>query len=161
LQQQLAGLEQVWVDSYALEFSRDMEPTVEGGDRVWRVASSCVNMYKAGRKCSDADAAAELCCTTADKQVFANVWSFSRDDGSDYIWSNNHTEAASFSAKQTSCKENCNPVPGSAVFCTDTGLADARQGPFMLYLPQGIHACMLAPTNKPVTGPCTVYNLAG
>ena len=123
----------VWVDSYALEFSRDMEPTVEGGDRVWRVATSCVNMYKAGRKCTDADAAAELCCTTADKQVFANVWSFSRDDGGDYTWTSNSSEAASLAANRTHWKENCNPVPGSAVFCTDTGLVDARQGPFMLY----------------------------
>ena len=124
----------VWVDSYALEFSRDMEPTVEGGDRIWRVASSCVNMYKAERKCSDADAAKELCCTTADKEVFANVWSLTRDDGSDNIWTNNSTEVATLLAdNQTKWKQNCNPVPGSAVFCTDTSLSDARQGPFMLY----------------------------
>ena len=123
----------VWVDSYALEFSRDMEPTVEGGDRVWRVATSCVRMYKAGRKCTDPDAAAELCCTTVDKQIFANVWSFSRDDGSDYTWTSNRSEAASLAANRTGWKENCNPVPGSAVFCTDTELTDARQGPFMLY----------------------------
>jgi hypothetical protein len=31
------------------------EPTVEAGDRIWRVATSCVQMYKAGRQCSDAD----------------------------------------------------------------------------------------------------------
>jgi hypothetical protein len=35
----------VWVDTYASEFSRDIEPTVEGGDRMWQVASSCVQMY--------------------------------------------------------------------------------------------------------------------
>ena len=35
----------VWVDTYASEFSRDMEPSVEGGDRVWKVATSCVQMY--------------------------------------------------------------------------------------------------------------------
>ena len=57
----------VWVDTYASEFSRDMEPTVEGGDTVWKVATSCVNMYKASRKCGDADASTELCCTTEDK----------------------------------------------------------------------------------------------
>ena len=57
------------MDTYASEFSRDLEPTVEAGDKVWRVASSCVAMYKSGRKCSDTSAAHELCCTTADKQV--------------------------------------------------------------------------------------------
>ena len=37
----------VWVDTYASEFSRDIEPSVEGGDRVWKVATSCVQMYVA------------------------------------------------------------------------------------------------------------------
>ena len=55
-----------------------MEPTVEGGDTVWKVATSCVNMYKAGRKCTDADASTELCCTTEDKEVFANAWSLTQ-----------------------------------------------------------------------------------
>ena len=31
----------VWVDTYACEFARDMEPNVECGDRIWRVATSC------------------------------------------------------------------------------------------------------------------------
>ena len=34
----------VWVDTYASEFSRDMEPTVEAGDRIWKVATSCLQM---------------------------------------------------------------------------------------------------------------------
>ena len=38
----------VFVDTYATEFGRDMEPSVEAGDRIWRVATSCVQMYKAG-----------------------------------------------------------------------------------------------------------------
>ena len=38
----------VFVDTYAAEFGRDMEPSVEAGDRIWRVATSCVQMYKAG-----------------------------------------------------------------------------------------------------------------
>ena len=44
-------------------------------------------MYKAGRRCSDADAAAELCCTTEDKEVFANVWSLRSTDGLDSMLS--------------------------------------------------------------------------
>ena len=38
--------DKVWVDTYATEFSRDIEPTVEGGDAVWNVAQSCVQLYK-------------------------------------------------------------------------------------------------------------------
>ena len=84
----------VWVDIYALEFSRDMEPTVEGGDRMWRITGSCVGTYKARRKCSDPDAALQLCCTTHDKQVFANVWSFSRENDGDHTWTSDRGEAA-------------------------------------------------------------------
>jgi len=73
----------VWVDTYASEFSRDMEPNKESGDRIWRVTSSCVQLYKAGRSCGDADASQELCCTTEDKEIFGNIWSL-RSPNSNY-----------------------------------------------------------------------------
>lgn len=126
----------VWVDTYASEFSRDMEPTVEAGDRIWRVATSCVSMYKAGRTCgdeSDAAAKSELCCTTADKEVFANVWSFKNSDSSDSILTNNQTEATELYSKGSGWNQQCNPVSGPTVFCVDTSLLDSREGPFMLY----------------------------
>ena len=92
----------VWVDTYGVEFSRDLEPTVEGGSRIWevtviipsptlrsltstverdaklgphanQVAASCVTLYKEGGTC-DTNATA-TCCTTDDKLVYANVWS--------------------------------------------------------------------------------------
>merc|ERR1719291_868550 len=47
---------QVWVDTYAAEYSRDIEPTVEAGSRVYEVAASCVQLYKSGKSCEDADA---------------------------------------------------------------------------------------------------------
>ena len=65
----------VWVDTCASEFPRDMEPNKESGDRVWRVATSCVQLYKAGRSCGDADASQEPCCITEDKEFFGNIWS--------------------------------------------------------------------------------------
>ena len=34
--------ELVWVDAYAAEFTRNLEPTVEGGGRVWEVLVACV-----------------------------------------------------------------------------------------------------------------------
>ena len=59
---------EVWVDTYGSEFSRDMEPTVEGS-RIWEVASSCVGMYK-GSLASPPNAP---CCTLDDKEVYANA----------------------------------------------------------------------------------------
>ena len=46
------------------------------GDAVWRVASSCVQLYKQGRDCSQN--ASAPCCTTEDKLVWNNVWSLRR-----------------------------------------------------------------------------------
>ena len=61
---------------------------------------SCVNMYKDGRKCPAAtygkhstavragqEEEEELCCSTKDKQVFANVWSLRRKDNTDFLLS--------------------------------------------------------------------------
>ena len=126
----------VWVDTYASEFSRDFEPTVEAGDRMLRVTTSCVSMYKAGRTCeddSDLAAQSELCCTTADKEVFANVWSFQKSDGSDSMLTSNQTEADELYSKGSGWKQQCNPVSGPTVFCVDSSLLDSREGPFMVY----------------------------
>jgi hypothetical protein len=124
----------VWADTYASEFSRDLEPTKEAGDILWQVTSSCVSMYKAGRKCSDGETAArELCCTTEDKEVFANVWSFMREDSTDALLTHNQTEARALHQNGSGWVQQCNPVPGPTVFCVKTTLVDARAGPFMIY----------------------------
>jgi hypothetical protein len=46
---------------------------------VWRVAASCVSLYKAGLTCTSTPAAAASpCCTTDDKLVWNNAWSMRR-----------------------------------------------------------------------------------
>lgn len=117
----------VWVDTYASEFSRDMEPTVEAGDRIWNMAKSCVQMYKAGQTC--ADLPAEACCTRADTEVFANIWSLSKPNES--LLTNSAAEVAVLTSE--GWIQRCNPIPGPSVFCVNTSLEDGRQGPFMLY----------------------------
>ena len=67
---------QVWVDTYASEFSRDVEPNVEAGDRVFTVLASCVQMYKAGELCNSRPESA--CCSVSDKEIWSNVWSLAR-----------------------------------------------------------------------------------
>ena len=129
---------------------------MEGGDAVWRVVASCVRLYKAGRDCADAGAEAEPCCTTDDKEVFANAWSLRSssssssssvvggDGGGDYsLLSSNRSEVDALLASG-SWTEVCNPISGpTGVFCVNTSMADARDGPFMLYsvavagVPQG------------------------
>eukprot|EP00038_Savillea_parva_P001715 m.106713 g.106713 ORF g.106713 m.106713 type:complete len:887 (-) comp10599_c0_seq4:193-2853(-) len=69
----------VWVDTYASEFSRDLEPTVEAGNTTWRVAASCVQLYKAGQTCtSSPEAAASPCCDRTATEIWNNAWSLER-----------------------------------------------------------------------------------
>ena len=64
----------VWVDTYGVEFSRDIEPSVEGGAVIFNVAKDCIHMYKLGLTC-DSSTMARPCCSTEDKKVWHNVWS--------------------------------------------------------------------------------------
>lgn len=120
----------VWVDSYAAEFSRDIEPSVEGGGRVLAVTASCVRLYKRGANC--AAAPEEACCTRGDKEVFANVWSLRRTDGSDFLVTPLVGERDALVAGG-SWVEACSPIPNPTAFCVEPREPDGRSGPFMLY----------------------------
>ena len=122
----------VWVDTYASEFSRDIEPSVEGGDAVWRVAASCIRMYKAARTCADDGAATEPCCTRADKEVFANAFSLARTDGGDHLLTADARERDALVAAGA-WRERCSPIANPTAFCVDAAEPDGRDGPFMLY----------------------------
>ena len=121
----------VWVDSYAAEFSRDVEPTVEGGNRTWLVTSACVRLYKAALTCADA-AADDLCCTRDDKEIFANVWSLARKDGGDNLLTALQGERDALVAGGAYA-EKCSAIASPSAFCVDGSEPDGRQGPFMLY----------------------------
>jgi hypothetical protein len=121
----------VWVDSYAAEFSRDIEPSVEGGNRTWLVVSSCVNMYKQGLICDDAHAD-ELCCTRDDKEVYANIWSLARTDSSDFLLTQLLGEREAL-VQSGNWKEKCSPICCPSAFCVDSSIIDGRQGPFMVF----------------------------
>ena len=123
--------------SYAAEFSRDVEPTVEGGSKVYLVAKSCLGLYKRGGSCSDAGAAAEPCCTRADKEVFANAWSLARADGSDYLVTAQAGERAALVAGGA-WVERCSPIANPTAFCVDGGERDGSGGPFILYNRSGV-----------------------
>ena len=124
----------VWVDTYASEFSRDIEPSVEGGGRVWEVAVACVQLYKAGLTCATLGPgnATNACCSRADKDIFANAWSLVSKDGSDFYVSSSGSEKVALVANG-SYVELCSAIPNPSAFCVDTQEKDGRQGPFMLY----------------------------
>ena len=132
----------MWVDTYGAEFSRDIEPTVEGGSRIWEVAASCVRLYKARLTCAAAtaaaaaaagvDLAAEPCCTSDDKKVYTNAWSLVNEAAGDALVTNAQGERDALVAGG-GWKEVCNPIGGPSVFCVDATMGGGRDGPFMLY----------------------------
>lgn len=118
----------IWVDTYGTEYSRDIEPSVEGGDLMYRMTTSCVKMYKAGTTCEDN--AAELCCSKEDKEIWSNVWSLKRKNTTDHMLTTSFTEKEQL-IDSGAWVENCVPWSGSTVFCK--GGTDGRDGPFLLY----------------------------
>ena len=122
----------VWVDTYGCEFSRDIEPTVEGGSQVWNVAASCVGMYKRGLTCEAMPDAP--CCALDDKSVYANVWSLvsSAPEKIDALVTNNVVERDKL-VSSGAWSEVCNPIVGPSVFCVNGSMLGGRNGPFMLY----------------------------
>ena len=125
----------VFVDTYATEFSRDIEPSVEGGARVYNVAVSCLKLFKGGLTC--AGQAQEPCCSRVDKEVFSNVWALARVDGKEFLLTALEGERSALVAGGA-WKESCSPIPNPTVFCVDTGDRDGSAGPFILYNASGV-----------------------
>lgn len=50
---------------YGDAFSRDIEPSVEGGTLLYDIMTSCIKLYRAGATTCTAALAAEPCCAGA------------------------------------------------------------------------------------------------
>jgi hypothetical protein len=56
---------------YGTGYSRDIEPTEEGGDLLYRIMASCIRVFRTGAlTCGDAS---ELCCQDTD---FDSIWTY-------------------------------------------------------------------------------------
>ena len=121
----------VWVDTYGAEMSRDVEPSVEGGNRTWTTTASCVRLYKAGATCAAA-AAGEPCCSRADKEVFAAIWSLRNAGAGDSLLTALAGERAALLATGA-WAERCSAIANPTAFCVSTSDADGSAGPFLLY----------------------------
>jgi hypothetical protein len=131
----------VWVDTYTTEYSRDIEPTVEGGDLSMRMAKSCIALYKQGLTCSDIHQQEEekasasddsyLCCNETLTNIWSNVWSLAQSQSSGYLLTKDNSEKETLLSTRT-WEEVCVPVGGPSVFCSDVNI-DGRNGPFILF----------------------------
>lgn len=150
-----AQRELVWVDAYAAEFTRNLEPTVEGGGRVWEVLVACVALYKRGATCVGAPPG-DACCSRDDKEVFRSVWSLvlpssgSSPSGSgapptpprDHMLAGSRAERDALLT--AGWVEVCSPISHPSTFCVDKTATDGRDGPFVVYSSAG--ASPLGPT---------------
>ena len=137
----------VWVDAYAAEFTRNLEPTVEGGGRVWEVLVACLALYRARATCASAGVAPDdACCSRADKEVFTSVWSLALRGGDDRALTASRAERAAL--LEAGWSEVCAPIANPTVFCVDAASRDGRDGPFIVYSAAG--ASPLGPT-RPLT----------
>jgi hypothetical protein len=55
-------------DVHGAAFSRDIEPSVEGGTKLYDIMASCVKMFKNGNKGCTAVTTKEPCCIGAHAQ---------------------------------------------------------------------------------------------
>ena len=57
-------LGKAFVDLFGVSFGREVEPTVKGGDRLYKLIASCVRVYRANQATGDKTCSKpqELCC---------------------------------------------------------------------------------------------------
>jgi hypothetical protein len=124
----------VWVDTYGTEFSRDIEPTIEGGDRVYQMMKSCVGMFKRGETCSSSSSSSlELCCDTSSTEIWRNVWSLrNKQQQEDFLVTTDVKERDAL-VTEMKFQEICAVTGSATAFCFNSTDSDGRDGPFMLY----------------------------
>jgi hypothetical protein len=123
----------LWVDMYGVEFDRDLEPTVEGGDAGYALLASCLRVYRSGaRSCADEG---EACCRLP--AGLNTVWSLRRSGtgtwGGDHVPTISDTEKAALVAGGA-FDEVCNPFYGPPGMC---GGGTTGDGPFRLFAADG------------------------
>ena len=118
-----------FVDLYAMDYARDMEPTVENGGQVYDVLRSCMRVYRRGgtSSCSDPN---ERCCNLGENDHYRNVFSL-KSVGGDYLVTASRGEKAALLASGA-WSEIQNRYGGSSDFPQGTSSVDKLSGPFIV-----------------------------
>lgn len=121
-----AGADWLWVDMYGAEFSRDLEPTAEGGDAGYQLLQACLSHYRGGH--TSCDDSGNACC-----QLPAGLsWVYSLRAGaqaaSDHLLTIDSGERASLVSGGWT--ELCNPHYGPPGYC---GNGQDVAAPFRLF----------------------------
>jgi hypothetical protein len=126
-----------FVDTFGINYGRDIEPTVEGGSFIYDLMSSCLRVYRSGaRTCSNS---AEACCqggNTSASHVMAYAVMIGDNTGPDtgHVVVTSRAERAAFLAQ--GWREVCAHSPVPSEFCANPADPD-NAGPFILYAQGG------------------------
>lgn len=117
----------LFIDTYAMDYARDIEPTVEGGSKAFQLFSSCLRVYRKGSNaCLDA---AEACCTGSLDERYNPVYSFKNPVSGDYIATRFFEERdAILAAGYREIKNRF--TLGNGFFAQDAAEPEPQSGPF-------------------------------
>jgi hypothetical protein len=146
-----------FVDTYGVEYSRDMEPTEQDGTWLYDLLRSCIRVFRAGvTTCS---IPTEPCCqggNTSDNyvHVYSLAYGDNTDSGSGHVTVTTHAEVQQF--LDQGWREVCAHGPNRGPFCARVDEPDPHGGPFILYARPGagrqpLFRCELEPRHHFMT----------
>ena len=141
-----------FIDGYASERSRTIEPSTADDGFYLRLMASCLRVARllsteliapdpGGGRCS---VGGEICCEVPVRQSFVSVWSFAHKNGHRRVLSNALAEAATLQSSGK-WRQRCNAFGGQlgsqsgpTDFCVNTSLLftqdrEVNSGPFLLF----------------------------
>ena len=133
----------LWVDMYGDGITRDLEPTVEDGGRIWELFQSCMRVFRS--KAPSCSNKTEACCMRGDddpESNWVNVWSLAKADGTDMLLTIDPNERRQLTSG-SSWKEICSAAGGATAFCAwnndphfnsvAPNASSYQRGPFLLW----------------------------
>lgn len=140
-----------FVDTYGVEFSRDLEPTLQGGSDAYELLRSCLRVYRSGATtCSSPH---ETCCQGGNGSAnYTHVYSLMYGDntttGTGHVTVTSRAEVDALVAQ--GWREICVRGANDGPFCHDVNEPDPNAGPFILFAQPGtnrapLYRCELHP----------------
>lgn len=133
----------LFVDTYGMEFSRDIEPTEEYGSYYYDLTRACAKRWKAGAKdCGDA---ADPCCAPLSAGEWAHVFVLDHAGAKDWLLTTSPTEKTALLAG--GWREVCSRYGTPSVSCVRADEPLSPAGPFLAWTKPGagrkaLHRCL-------------------
>lgn len=133
----------LFVDTYGMEFGRDIEPTEEYGSKYYDLTRACAKRWKGGAKdCSDA---ADPCCAPLSANEWAHVFVLNNAAAKDWLLTVSPTEKSALVG--SGWREACGRYGTPSVSCVRADEPLSPAGPFLAWTKPGagrkpLHRCL-------------------